>query len=165
MKTRAKFNLTLTPTDRMLEMAGWVVLGVLWILSVWSFSFLPDIIPTHFGASGQADGHGSKATIFLLPVIATITSLGITALSKHPHLFNFPVELTPENSERQYTNAVRMIRFMKLSLSITFTLIVFGMIQSAQGKSDGLGVWFLPFTLALIVVPTMYFMVKSFKMK
>jgi uncharacterized membrane protein len=165
METRAKFNLILTSTDRMLEMAGWVVLGVLWLLSIWSFFNLPDTIPIHFNASGQADGYGEKDTIFFLPAIATIISIGITILSRYPHLFNFPFELTPENTERQYSNALKMVRFMKISLALIFTIIVFGMTQSAQGKSDGLGFWFLPFSLALTLIPMVYFIVKSYKMR
>jgi uncharacterized membrane protein len=165
METRPKINVALTPAERMLEMAGWVVLVVLWVLSIWSFFILPDTIPIHFNASGQADGYGEKGTIFFLPALATIVSVGITTLSKYPHLFNFPFELTPENTERQYSNALKMVRFMKISLALIFTIIVFGMTQSAQGKSDGLGFWFLPFSLALTLIPMVYFIVKSYKMR
>jgi uncharacterized membrane protein len=165
METRAKFNLILTPADRMLEMAGWVVLGVLWVLSIWSFSILPDTITIHFNASGQADGYGEKGAIFFLPAIGTIVLIGISKLSQYPHLFNFPFELTPENTKIQYSNALKMVRFMKISLALIFTLIVFGTIQSAQGKSDGLGTWFLPISLALTLIPMVYFIVKSYKMR
>jgi uncharacterized membrane protein len=163
METRPKINVT--PTDRMLEMAGWGILGGLWVLSIWSFFILPDTIPIHFNATGQANGYGEKGTIFFLPVVATIIFIGITVSSKYPHLFNFPVEITPENSERQFNNAIRMGRFMKLSLSLIFMLIILGTIQVAQGKSDGLGAWVLPLSLALTLIPMVYFIVKSFKMR
>jgi uncharacterized membrane protein len=158
---RPKLKIQLTPTDQVFELIGWGVLLALWIWTGMSYSSLPDSIPTHFNAAGEADGFGKKASIIGLPLIATLLYIGLTLLNRFPHIFNFPTPITPDNALKQYTNATRMIRFLKLILVVVFAGISFQTIQQANGKANGLGVWFLPLTLVLIFIPLVYFVIKS----
>jgi uncharacterized membrane protein len=151
--------------DQVLELLGWGVLLALWVWTGTSYSSLPDSIPTHFNAAGEADGFGKKASIIGLPLIATLLYIGLTLLNRFPHIFNFPTPITPDNALKQYTNATRMIRFLKLILVVVFAGISFQTIQQANGKANGLGVWFLPLTLVLIFMPLLYFVIKSFQTK
>ncbi|GAC1464595.1 MAG: hypothetical protein NVSMB70_10610 [Chamaesiphon sp.] len=41
-------------------------------IAVHAWFVLPDIIPIHFGISGQPNGWGSKATLWMLPILAII---------------------------------------------------------------------------------------------
>jgi uncharacterized membrane protein len=59
-----------------LEMAGWIGLASLWIITLFSYANLPEIIPVHFNLSGQVNDHGSKFVLFFLPVIRTLLLLG-----------------------------------------------------------------------------------------
>ena len=162
---RPKLKIQLTPTDQVLELLGWGVLLALWIWTGTNFSSLPDSIPTHFNAAGEADGFGRKVSIVGLPLIATLLYIGLTLLNRFPHSFNFPTPITQDNALRQYTNATRMIRFLKLILVLVFAGISFQTIQQANGTGEGLGLWFLPLTLVLIFMPLLYFVVKSFQTK
>jgi uncharacterized membrane protein len=162
---RPKLKIQLSPMDQVLELLGWGVLLALWVWTGTSYSSLPDSIPTHFNAAGEADGFGRKASIFGLPVIASLLYIGLTLLNRVPHIFNFPTPVTQDNALRQYTNATRMIRYLKLILVVVFGGISFQTIQQANGETDGLGVWFLPVTLGLIFLPLIYFMIKSFQTK
>lgn len=162
---RPKLKIQLSPMDQVLELLGWGVLLALWVWTGTSYSSLPDSIPTHFNAAGEADGFGRKASIVGLPVIATLLHIGLTFLNRFPHIFNFPTPVTQDNALRQYTNATRMIRYLKLILVLVFAGISFQTIQQANGKADGLGSWFLPLTLALIFMPLIYFVIKSFQTK
>jgi len=162
---RPKLNIKLSPTDQVLELLGWGVLLALWVWTGTSYSSLPDTIPTHFNAAGEADGFGRKASIVGLPVIATLLYIGLTLLNRVPHIFNFPTPVTPDNALRQYTNATRMIRYLKLILVLVFAGISFQTIQQANGTGEGLGLWFLPLTLVLVFMPLVYFVVKSFQKK
>ena len=58
-----------------------------------------------------------------------------------------------------------MIRYLKFSIVIIFGLITLKTINNANGKENGLGVWFLPLSMALIFIPMIYFMIKSFQSK
>jgi uncharacterized membrane protein len=158
---RPKLKVQLTTTDKLLELLGWGVLLALWVWTGTSYSNLPDTIPTHFNATGEADGFGRKASIVSLPVVATLLYIGLTLLNRVPHIFNFPTPVTQENALIQYTNATRMIRSLKFILVLVFAGISFQTIKQA----DGLGVWFLPVTLGLIFLPLIYFVIKSFQTK
>ena len=165
LEGRPKLNVQLTTTDKLLELFGWGVLLALWVWTGTSYSNLPDSIPTHFNAAGEADDYGRKASIFGLPVVASLLYIGLTLLNRVPHIFNFPTPVTQENALIQYMNATRMIRFLKLILVVVFGGISFQTIQQANGETDGLGVWFLPVTLGLIFLPLIYFVIKSFQTK
>ena len=162
---RPKLKIQLSPMDQVLELLGWGALLALWVWTGTSYSSLPDSIPTHFNAAGEADGFGRKASIVGLPVIGTLLYIGLTLLNRVPHIFNFPTPVTQDNALPQYTNATRMIRCLKLILVLVFAGISFKTIQQANGTGEGLGLWFLPLTLVLIFVPLIHFVIKSFQTK
>lgn len=165
MEERPKFKIELTTTDKIFEIIGWLLILGVWGLTIINYSNLPDTIPIHFDGAGQADGFGGKATILTLPLIATILFVGLTVLNNFPHIFNYPTNITKDDALKQYTNATRMLRYLKLIIVIIFGIIAFKTIQNANGQTDGLGTWFLPLTLALIFIPLTFFVVKSFKTK
>ena len=163
--TRPRIRIELTVTDKAVEIIGWFALLAIWVLVISNYSNLPDTIPTHYNGMGNADGFGNKTNILILPLIASILFVGITIINKFPYIFNYPTQITEENALRQYTNATRMLRFMKLILVILSGLFTFKTIQGANGQSFGHGIWFLPLTLGLIFIPLTYFITKSFRTK
>jgi len=163
--TRPKIRIELTTADKAVEILGWFALLTIWIFTIASYSNLPDTIPIHYNGAGKADGFGSKINILILPFIATILFVGMTIANKFPHVFNYPTKITEENALRQYTNATRMMRYLKLVLVVLFSLIAFKTIQNTWGQSAGLGVWFLPLTMGLIFIPLTCFIIKSFRAK
>jgi uncharacterized membrane protein len=165
MEERLGIKLELTTTDKTVEVIGWIALLIIWVLTITSYSNLPDTIPTHYNGAGQVDGFGGKGNILTLPLLATVLFIGLTILNKFPHIFNYPTNITEENAFRQYTNATRMIRYLKCIIVVVFGLIAFKTIRSASGQSDGLGVWFLPLAIGLIFISLAYFVIKSFKTK
>lgn len=163
MEERPKIKLEWTKTDALFEIIGWLFVVSVWIITSTAYATLPAIIPTHFNGAGVADGFGGKATIFTLPLISTILFIGMTILNQFPHVFNYPTEITAENALSQYTNATRMIRYLKVIIVFIFGLIDYKTIQHALGSTIGLGIWFLPLTLGLIFIPLGYFVYKSAK--
>jgi len=165
MNKRPQIKLQLNQTDKILEVLGWVSVVGIWALTLTNYSILPEIIPIHFNGAGKADGFGNKTHIFILPIISTLLFIGLTTLNKHPHMFNYPSQITKENAVHQYTNATRMMRVLKLVIVVLFGLIVFRKIQIVNGHADGLGTWFLPLTMGMIFIPMLYFLIKSLKKK
>ena len=165
MNKRPRIKLQLNQTDKILEIVGWISVVGIWALPLINYSILPEIIPIHFNGAGKANGFGNKTHIFILPIISTLLFIGLTILNKHPHIFNYPSQITKENAVHQYTNATRMIRVLKLVIVVLFGLIVFRKIQIVNGHADGLGTWFLPLTMGMIFIPMLYFLIKSLKKK
>jgi uncharacterized membrane protein len=160
---RPKIKLFPSTADKLVDLLGWLILIALWAITIINYSSLPDTIPTHFNAAGEADGFGTKVSIIALPVIATLLFIGLTVLNRYPQSFNYPTTITKDNALRQYTLATRMLRYLKLVLVLVFGGIEIMTIQNATGKAAGLGVWFLPLTLVLVFLPLIYFVGKSFK--
>ena len=165
MNKRPRIKLQLKQTDKILEVVGWVSVFGIWALPLINYFDLPEIIPIHFNGAGKADRFGNKTHIFILPIISTLLFIGLTTLNKHPHIFNYPNQITKENALDQYTNATRMMRVLKLVIVVLFGLIVFRKIQIVNGHADGLGTWFLPFTIGLFIILSLYFLMMSMKDK
>jgi uncharacterized membrane protein len=163
MNDRPKIKLELTTIDKTFEILGWASILAIWALTISNYTILPDTIPIHFNGAGQADGFGGKGNILTLPLIATILFVGLTILKKFPHVYNYPTNITADNALKQYTNATRLIRYLKFIIVVIFGLIALQTIRNVKGETNGLGVWFLPLTLGLIFIPLTYAVVKSFK--
>lgn len=165
MNKRPRIKIALDKTDKFIEILGWIAVIAIWLLTLINYFDLPETIPTHYNASGEADGFGNKLNILTLPLISTLMYVGLTILTKHPHLLNYSDEINEDNALYQYKNATKMIRVLKLAVIIIFGLIVFKTIQTATGKANGLGIWFLPFMFGLLFIPVFYFSIKSNKPK
>lgn len=153
MKNRPRITLHLTQFDKRLEVASVILLILLWLLFLATFFTSPSVVAIHYTALGKADDYGSKGTLLILPIIATAIYFGLTQLNKYPHIFNYTTIITNENAEQQYRSATRMLRLLKLSILFIFTLLVVLSYLSTKGYTNGLGVWFLPFTIVIVLVP------------
>ena len=88
MKQRPIIKLELTTTDKAIELLCWISIMAIWLLTIISYTNLPDIIPTHYNAEGDVDGFGGKRMILIEPFIATVIFFGMTILNKFPHTYN-----------------------------------------------------------------------------
>ena len=165
MESRPKIKLFLSGRDKASELICKTILICMWGFTFFAFFGLPATIPTHFNAMGQADSYGNKMTLFILPAIATIIYFGLTQLVKYPHVLNYMSKITEENAREQYTMATRLLRLMKLFILIIFTGIVLFTYLTSKGVTDGLGFWFLPLTIGLILIPTIIALSQLLKKK
>lgn len=126
-----KIELEQTPADRILE--GVAAAGLLVLLAVPAayYSELPDTIATHFNAAGEADDYGPKVSIWLLPLIGLGVYVALTLLNRQPQIFNYPVKITPENAERQYQLATRLIRVLKAGITWMFVYLCWLIVNAA----------------------------------
>jgi uncharacterized membrane protein len=162
-ETRPKLDLPVTVMDRMLESAAWSALLILWGLAVFFYLRLPETIPTHFNIHGEADDWGGKAFLFFLPVLATVILTGITLLQRVPHIFNYPVKITPQNAARQYVYAVRMLRFLKISMTLIFIMITIAIYLSALTGSAKTTFMLVPAIFLFTFLPIVFYFIASFR--
>lgn len=165
MKGRPRIRIVRTPADQAVELIGWLVLAALWTLTLVNFAHLPDRIPTHFNGSGEINGYGGRASVFILPIVGTIAFAMMTVLNGFPHIFNYPIVITAENAVIQYTKATRLVRYVKGAVLTSFLLIQVRTIEGAKGGSNGLGGWFLPLSLSLVLVPVIFYVVSARRTK
>ncbi len=161
MEGRPKIKIDLTFVDKASEIIGWLAVLAVWILTIVNYSNLPDSIPTHYNAAGKIDGFGSKSTIWLLPAVATVLFIIMTILNRFPHIFNYPTTITEKNALKQYTNATRLIRYLKFIIVVVLGLLVFKTIGNANGQLEGLGAWFSYVVLGAMLIPVFLFVINS----
>lgn len=149
MDTRPRLILQKHRMDIWLERSALFALMLLWAFTIYAFKQLPEIVPIHFDGAGKPDGYGTKWTMFILPLITTALFFGITAINKHPHIFNYTTTITEENAEQQYRMATRLLRFTNLGVVLIFLAIEFSTYRTGLGKSDGLEPWFFPMVIVL----------------
>lgn len=125
---------------------------------------LPQRIPIHFGVSGQPDGWGDKSGLFSSIVIGMAVYLGMTALYKYPHLYNYLFEITEDNAGIQYRLARSMVSWLKTTMILIFAYIEWEIIQNAVGgQLHGPGSRFLIIVLIFTVVPMIIYAYKAYR--
>ena len=88
----------------------------------------------------------------------------MTILGRYPGLYNFPVEITEDNFFTQYKLAIRLVRILKLSLVVTFMLIMYSSLQvEAKQKELIFGPYFFVIVMAITFVPIVYYFILARK--
>ncbi|HTO37723.1 MAG TPA: DUF1648 domain-containing protein [Brumimicrobium sp.] len=159
MNERPRIKIVPSSIDKLIDLLAWILLALIWVYIFMNYATLPDVIPTHFDAGGTADDFGAKETIFLISFVITALFTGLSILIRYPHTFNYPITLTEENTSKNYALATRLIRLMKLMLTIIFALIIWKTIAISKGELEELGTWFLPGILGLIFLPTVWYLI------
>jgi uncharacterized membrane protein len=98
-----------------------------------NYSDLPDRIPTGFDSSGAVRSTGGAETLLLLVFFSLFTYVGITVVSRFPHVHNYPVKVTDENASVLYRLSQRMLIWLKLSCMLLFAYIIYASIQIGLG--------------------------------
>lgn len=160
---RPKIQLEKRPQDWVIEMATFIGLLLLIGLPILHYSALPETIPIHFNSKGVADGYGSKGTLLMLPIIGAVMFVGLYALNRAPHIFNYSVEITEENAEKQYRNGTSLMRWLNKVMTFSFAFIEWRVIDSSMQGQGNLGAYFMPVFLISIFSPIVYFIWKSRK--
>lgn len=147
---RPKLKITWDLMDWVLECMGLACLVLLISTPAYYYADLPDSIPTHFNAAGEADGFSNKSSIWSLPILGWVTYSGMFILNRFPHIFNYPTPITAENAAHQYRIATKLIRSINFLIAGSFWYIVYSSVTTAIGESSGLGTYFLPIFLGVI---------------
>ena len=161
MEKLPKIEFKLTKLEMFLEIMGYLLLVALWIFVIFSYSSLPDQIPS----VGKADQYSGRNSIFIFPIICTFLFLLVSLRGKNPEDFFYKVKITEENREALYRNQLNFIRVSKIMVSSLFLLISLKTTQLSKSGSEELGIGFLLLCATIILLPVGYFTYKSYKLK
>jgi uncharacterized membrane protein len=126
---------------KLLEAISLIGLTFMVCLTWWALNGpvpLPQRIPMHFDAAGNANAWGSPATLWLLPVFAVALYLFITLISLLPTGFKSAVNLSTENRARLEALTHQMVAWIKLELICLFIWIQWSILQSVQQGSESI---------------------------
>jgi len=123
------------------EIPLWIiaVLPMAYLASIWNV--LPETVPTHFNAKGEADGWGSKTMLIWLPLAMTVgTYLLMQVIPK----------LDPKKKLDQMGNKYYLIKMFMVILMAVLSMLI---IHSAKaGSIGGGGKWIFMLMGAMIAI-------------
>jgi uncharacterized membrane protein len=149
--------------DWLLEAAALLGLMILAGYVIYYFPRLPGTIPSHFNGAGQPDGFSAKASFWMLPGVAVFIYILLSLIVLVPHQFNYSIKITPANALKQYSMAIRLIRYLKAAVIWLFFYITYATVRVVEGKDSGMGLWFLPITLGGILIPLILYFIAAFR--
>jgi len=79
-------------------------------------------------------------------------------LSRYPHLYNYPWEITEDNAEIQYRMASAFMNGLATGIAWIFLYMTWQTIQTALGNANGLGGGFLFVALFLTLGPLVLYL-------
>ena len=132
--------------------AALLLAATVFVLVRWSG--LPDRIPTHFNAAGQPDGYGGKSGLIGLLVTGWVMYVLVTVLSFFPSTWNMPGKNRP-NGLRAGADMLAVLR--------PLLALIFAWITVCTALGRGLGAWFLPVTLGVLLLDLVVGVVRAYR--
>ena len=130
---------------------------IVWGLIIWLVHRAPDIVPTHFDASGKPNAYGSPMGITIPCVLLTIGAIVCMVCAYFPRHINMPFKI---RNIRQVELTIRLIRVT----GVTFLLIPLAIAYTMLGMSSPSVIPILA-SIGLILVETVLFSIIIYKSK
>jgi len=165
MQKRPSLNIQPSKLDKFLEIIAVVLLLSLWLSCFWALQHIgPEkLLPIHFNLKGIPDKYGSKNSLLLPPIMATVLYSGITFLNKFPETFNYIRPITMENAHAAYTRATRLMRWLKIGLVFVFCYLEASILLEAYNIKPGLSNYFSLFFLTILLLPTAWYLIQTIR--
>ncbi|WP_435623222.1 DUF1648 domain-containing protein [Flagellimonas sp.] len=137
-------------TDHMILLLGWILIGCHAVYVWLSFANLPETIPIHFNIRGEADGFGSKSTIWFILIISFLMYALLAFLVQRvkPWNFNYPTTVTENNAPKIYALGIRMIVLINFAVALLFLVISIMVVCKANLTASE----FLPLVFWVLVI-------------
>ena len=148
---------------RVCDLLNWVLILGMVVAALWAWPRLPDRIPTHFGASGQADAWGEKAfgSWFMIPGIAVALTAGMGwfrgMIPRRPGWVNLPDRTSladlPEVARRPVVEMFSgFLALIQTEVLFIFALVQLAIYRTAMGQ-ESRGIMILVLITAIVASP------------
>lgn len=142
-----------------------------------SYNKLPQDIPIHFNAAGEADGWGNKSTLFGLMliqfhVVVLCFVLNYFLVIRSPNtkdslqLINIPFGKKDDLTEQQIAmiklNTARMFAIINAVISFMFAAIYYSIVKNGLGEEGGLSLG-VEIAIILLLAPMIYYGMKIYQ--
>ena len=126
------------------------------------YSRLPERIATHFNAEGVANGFGARSTLWVLVGIAVLLYLILSVVGSLHGVVSLKRPLAPEREKVVLAESMEMVGWVKVEVCWMFAYICLAMVRNGMGLQVGLGWWFLPVTLVVVLGTCVVYLVRIF---
>lgn len=126
---------------------------------IMTYGSLPEIIPTHFGPSGEVGGYGGKWSLWLLWGVGFFCCALIVVSEWFPRWINVPVFLLKRPAEEIIRGSRLMMNVMGVLIAGFFGYITEVTIAIAGGSATVMsGAAAIGFVVVLLLVTVIYFL-------
>ena len=115
------------------------------------YARLPERIATHFNEAGVANGFGARSTLWVLVGIAVLLYATLSAISFLPRVVSLKKPLVPEQEKTVLSESMAMVGWIKVEVCWMFAYLCLAMVRNGMGLQRGLGAWFVPVTLLVVL--------------
>ncbi|HEY2422385.1 MAG TPA: DUF1648 domain-containing protein [Neobacillus sp.] len=164
MNKRPILAIPKTRLEKILDVLSICLLAITFFHLFLIWNNLPEKVPMHFNAAGNVDGWGGKISIWFLPILSLILFVMILILSKFPQVFNFPVTITEENAPKLYLEARRMLVIVNFEIVLFFSIVSWQSVRNAFGVK-GIGVWYLPLFIIILLGTIVVSLYRTFRIR
>lgn len=161
-------------TRRGVALAWLIVLEliVIWVLAIYSYLTLPQVVPVHFGWNGEPTRYGEKIELLFLAVplsiapsiFLLITKYRFTLINKYSYLVNLPAFFTYITKIPKERRSLWVNRYFESLLAfgaaITFFLLLIEYevyLSALQGRVHPWLV-FVPLTIVGSIIPLIFYL-------
>lgn len=148
---RPKIKIAFGASEKILLVLTIAAHLLLWAVVVFAYSKLHEIVPTHFNFKGEADHYGGREILFLFPAISLVLTISFLLLSRIPHVYNYPINITEFNAGRLYRQGTRFMLSITLMLNLMFLSFEIMMVTSMFYPLLNFPVWQVLIPVAIFV--------------
>ncbi len=141
-----------------------------WIIAIYYWDKLPQVIPIHFGISGQADDWANKSIfyVFLIPFLQTLILGMFIFLYYKPQYSDIPTTMWLTTLDKKHReHAFELIRIMLVGMSlwlgVLFTYLTYAMNYSSVKSDAGLSTPIMFSIIGLMMVWLVFWTVKVYR--
>lgn len=154
MKEKRPLNdIETTSFDKLLDRISFLFLFIQFLIVGLFYASLGDTVPIRFDGAGEVSATGSRAAIFLVPVVSALLYVMFLYMYKKPHTYNYPIRITPENAAFHYKKAVRAMRYTNLIVMMMMAYITWSMASVGSGASSRINTSLMAIFTLLLFVP------------
>ena len=124
------------------------------------YSKAPDMVPSHFNATMEADAWSGKEVYWVLALIMLIGMAICASAAYNRKLVNLPVRLKPAVFYRQIGLISRMCRIMTVAFGFIWLAVLLAMSASFIGLPEDVTVTFIPVSVALMIGVALFYTLK-----
>ena len=150
----------ITLSDRLLELVAAAMAVCLLVLTGVFYSKAPDMVPSHFNATMEADAWSGKEVYWALALIMLIGMAICASAAYNRKLVNLPVRLKPAVFYRQIGLISRMCRIMTVAFGFIWLAVLLAMSASFIGLPEDVTVTFIPVSVALMIGVALFYTLK-----
>ena len=150
----------ITLSDRLLELVAVVMVIGLLVLTGILYNQAPDVVPSHFNLTMEADGWSSKGVYWVLAVVMVVGMAICASAAYNRKLVNLPIRLKQAVFYRQIGLISRMCRVMTLAFGLIWLSVLLAMSASFIGMPDDVSVVLVPVSVGLMLSVVVFYTLK-----